>query len=86
MAAAGPSHLVGWAAMFQLKSRIKYSPPGIAAAKLFSSGPAKNPEVFLDIEADGEPLGRIIIEVASLLTSQLALAAAEHLGDTCRTR
>lgn len=50
--------------MFQIKNRIRYSSPGIATAKLFSSGPTKNPIVFMDVEADGEPLGRIIIEVA----------------------
>ncbi|XP_075874542.1 peptidyl-prolyl cis-trans isomerase A-like [Nelusetta ayraudi] len=49
--------------MFQIKTRLKYSPPGIAATRLFSSGPEKNPVVFLDVEADGEPLGRIVIEL-----------------------
>ena len=44
---------------------MRYSPLGIAAARLLSSGPAVNPVVFLDIEVDKEPLGRIIIEVAS---------------------
>ena len=51
--------------MLQVKNRIKYSSAGIAATKLFSSGgPSENPVVFLDVEADSEPLGRIIIEVA----------------------
>ncbi|CAK6953165.1 peptidylprolyl isomerase Fa [Scomber scombrus] len=49
--------------MYQIKTRMRYSPLGIAAARLTSSGPDKNPVVFLDIEADGEPLGRIIIEL-----------------------
>ncbi|KAF1375675.1 hypothetical protein PFLUV_G00222660 [Perca fluviatilis] len=49
--------------MLQLKNRMRYSTPGVAAAKLFSSVPAKNPVVYLDIEADKEPLGRITIEL-----------------------
>lgn len=51
--------------MTQMKNRLRYSSLGIAAARLFSSGPNKNPAVFLDIEADSEPLGRITIEVAT---------------------
>ncbi|XP_047206676.1 peptidylprolyl isomerase Fa isoform X3 [Girardinichthys multiradiatus] len=51
--------------MLQIKSRMRYSPLGLAAARLVSSGPVKNPVVFLDIEADGELLGRVIIEVAA---------------------
>lgn len=58
--------------MFQIKTRLKYSSPGIAATRLFSSGPEKNPVVFLDVEADGEPLGRIVIEVANLASQRLA--------------
>lgn len=58
--------------MLQIKNRIRYSSPGIAAARLFSSGPDKNPVVFLDIEADSEPLGRIIIEVAKLASFSLS--------------
>lgn len=50
--------------MFQIKNRIRYSSPGIATARLFSAGSTENPTVFLDVEADDEPLGRIIIEVA----------------------
>lgn len=57
--------LLSEADMFQIKNRIRYSSPGLAAARLFSPGPAENPTVFLDVEADGEQLGRIIIEVAS---------------------
>ncbi|XP_017283879.1 peptidylprolyl isomerase Fa isoform X1 [Kryptolebias marmoratus] len=49
--------------MIQLKNRLIYSSLGIAAARLISSGPDKNPTVFLDIEADGEPLGRVTIEL-----------------------
>lgn len=66
--------------MFQIKTRLKYSPPGIAAARLFSSGPEKNPVVFLDVEADGEPLGRIVIEVANLASVCLS-AELSHLRD-----
>lgn len=69
--------------MLQIKKRIKYSSPGIAAAKLFSSGPSQNPVVFLDIEADGEPLGRIIIElnadvVPKTAANFKALCTGEH--------
>ncbi|XP_019719554.1 peptidylprolyl isomerase Fa isoform X2 [Hippocampus comes] len=49
--------------MFVVKNRIKYSPLGIATARMLSSGPVENPVVFLDIEADGEPLGKIIIQL-----------------------
>ncbi|XP_029306340.1 peptidylprolyl isomerase Fa [Cottoperca gobio] len=49
--------------MLRIKNRVRYSAPGVAAAKLFSSGNDKNPVVFLDIEADSEPLGRITIEL-----------------------
>ena len=61
----GPRLLRAEAAMLQLKKRLRYSSPGLAAARLLSSGPTENPVVFLDVAADGEPLGRIIIEVAS---------------------
>ncbi|KAM8851787.1 peptidylprolyl isomerase Fa isoform 1-T1 [Synchiropus picturatus] len=54
--------------MFQLKTRLRYSPVGIAAARALSSTPARNPVVFLDIAADGESLGRVTIEVARRLT------------------
>lgn len=69
---AGPLPCFSRAAMFQIKNRIRYSSPGIAAAKLFSSGPTKNPVVFLDIQADSESLGRIIIEVAKLVSFSLS--------------
>lgn len=49
--------------MIQAKNRLRFSCLGISAARLFSSGPGRNPVVFLDIEADSEPVGRIIIEV-----------------------
>ncbi|XP_034407909.1 peptidylprolyl isomerase Fa isoform X1 [Cyclopterus lumpus] len=49
--------------MLRIRYRVRYSTPGVVAARLFSSGPAKNPVVFLDIEADSEPLGRITIEL-----------------------
>ncbi|XP_040033664.2 peptidylprolyl isomerase Fa [Gasterosteus aculeatus] len=49
--------------MLQVRYRLRYSKPGVLAATLFSSGPAKNPVVFLDVAADSEPLGRITIEL-----------------------
>jgi len=49
---------------------MKYSSLGLATARLVSTRPSKNPVVFLDIDADGEPLGRITIEVASLAASR----------------
>ncbi|XP_031730116.1 peptidylprolyl isomerase Fa [Anarrhichthys ocellatus] len=49
--------------MSKIRYRMRYSTPGVVAARLFSSGPAKNPVVFLDVEADSEPLGRITIEL-----------------------
>ena len=55
--------------MLQIKNRIKYSSVGIASSRLLSPGPVKNPVLFLDIEADSEPLGRIIIEVSFELTT-----------------
>ncbi|XP_051278478.1 peptidylprolyl isomerase Fa [Dicentrarchus labrax] len=65
--------------MLQIKKRIRYSPPGIAAARLFSRGPAKNPVVFLDVEADSEPLGRIIIE----LNADVVPKTAENFRALC---
>lgn len=50
--------------MLQMKNRLKYCSLAIAAARVFSSGPTKNPVVYLDIAADGEEIGRIIIEVS----------------------
>nr|XP_040033663.1 peptidylprolyl isomerase Fa isoform X1 [Gasterosteus aculeatus aculeatus] len=49
--------------MLQVRYRLRYSKPGVLAATLFSSSPAKNPVVFLDVAADSEPLGRITIEL-----------------------
>lgn len=51
---------------------MRYSTPGVAAVKLFSSRPAKNPSVFLDIEADSEPLGRITIELNAAVVPKTA--------------
>ncbi|XP_077437359.1 peptidylprolyl isomerase Fa isoform X2 [Vanacampus margaritifer] len=69
--------------MFAVKNRIKFSPLGIATARLLSSSPVENPVVFLDIEADGEPLGRIIIElnadaVPKTAENFRALCTGEH--------
>lgn len=49
--------------MLQMKNRLKYCSLAIAANRLVS-GPPKNPVVFMDIAADGEFIGRIIIEAS----------------------
>ncbi|XP_013860558.1 peptidylprolyl isomerase Fa isoform X1 [Austrofundulus limnaeus] len=65
--------------MIQLKNRLRYSSLGISTARLISSGPEKNSVVFLDIEADGEPLGRITIE----LNSDIVPKTAENFRALC---
>ncbi|KAF7666862.1 hypothetical protein LDENG_00086910 [Lucifuga dentata] len=65
--------------MLQIKNRIRFSSVGITAARLFSSGPLRNPVVFLDVEADGEPLGRIIIE----LNADVVPKTAENFRALC---
>ncbi|XP_014883280.1 peptidylprolyl isomerase Fa [Poecilia latipinna] len=65
--------------MLQIKNRLRYGPLGLAAARLVSSGPVKNPVVFLDIEADGEPLGKVIIE----LNADVVPKTAENFRSLC---
>ncbi|XP_077468857.1 peptidylprolyl isomerase Fa [Stigmatopora argus] len=65
--------------MLAVKNRIKFSSLGVAAARLLSSGPTENPVVFLDIEADGEPLGRIIIQ----LNADVVPKTAENFRALC---
>ncbi|KAM8851788.1 peptidylprolyl isomerase Fa isoform 2-T2 [Synchiropus picturatus] len=65
--------------MFQLKTRLRYSPVGIAAARALSSTPARNPVVFLDIAADGESLGRVTIE----LNADVVPKTAENFRALC---
>ncbi len=50
--------------MLQIKNRMKYCSVAIAANRLVS-GPVKNPVVFMEIAADGEFVGRIIIEASN---------------------
>ncbi|KAL2083595.1 hypothetical protein ACEWY4_021368 [Coilia grayii] len=69
--------------MLQVKNRLKYCSLALAAARLFSSGPTKNPVVYLDIAADGEEIGRIIIElnadtVPKTAENFRALCTGEH--------
>ncbi|XP_059929756.1 peptidylprolyl isomerase Fa [Gadus macrocephalus] len=73
----GPLNFI--ATMLQIKNRIKYSSVGIASSRLLSSGPVKNPVLYLDIEADGEPLGRIIIEV----NAEVVPKTAENFRALC---
>lgn len=48
--------------MLQIKNRLKHCSVALAVRKLLS-GPSMNPVVFLDIAADAELIGRIVIEV-----------------------
>lgn len=65
--------------MLQIKNRMRYSSLGITAARLFSTGPVENPVVFLDIDADSDPLGRIIIE----LNADVVPKTAENFRALC---
>ncbi|KAM4600001.1 peptidylprolyl isomerase Fa [Fundulus diaphanus] len=65
--------------MMQLKNRARFGPLGLAAARLLSSGPVRNPVVFLDVEADGEPLGRVTIE----LNADVVPKTAENFRALC---
>lgn len=61
-----------------MRNRFKYCSLAIAAARLFS-GPPKNPVVYFDISADGEELGRIIIE----LNADVVPKTAENFRALC---
>ncbi|KAF4090369.1 hypothetical protein AMELA_G00050980 [Ameiurus melas] len=68
--------------MLQMKNRFKYCSLAIAASRLLS-GAVRNPLVFLDIAADGEFIGRIIIElnadaVPKTAENFRALCTGEH--------
>lgn len=68
--------------MLQMKSRLKYCSVSLAASRLLS-GQMKNPVVFMDIAADGESIGRIIIElfadvVPKTVANFRALCTGEH--------
>nr|XP_057915186.1 peptidyl-prolyl cis-trans isomerase A-like isoform X1 [Doryrhamphus excisus] len=65
--------------MLSFKKQVRFSAVGIAAARLFSSSPTENPVVFLDIQADGEPLGRIIIQ----LNADVVPKTAENFRALC---
>lgn len=52
--------------MLLLSNRVKLCSLAFTAARMYSSGPAaanKNPAVYFDIAADGQPLGRVTFEV-----------------------
>lgn len=68
--------------MLQLKNRLRFSSVALAAVRL-RSGPRLNPRVFLEVEADGEALGRIVIElfadtVPKTAENFRALCTGEH--------
>ncbi|KAM9477717.1 peptidylprolyl isomerase Fa isoform 2-T2 [Clarias gariepinus] len=64
--------------MLQMKNRLKYCPLAIAAGRVLS-GAGRNPRVFLDVAADGEFLGRIIIE----LNAEVVPKTAENFRALC---
>ncbi|TSK22760.1 Peptidyl-prolyl cis-trans isomerase A [Bagarius yarrelli] len=57
--------------MLQIKNRFKTCSLAIAASRLLS-GAGRNPLVFLDIAADGEFIGRIIIELNAYVVPKTA--------------
>ncbi|XP_061767743.1 peptidylprolyl isomerase Fa isoform X1 [Nerophis ophidion] len=65
--------------MLALKKQIRFSSFGIATAGLLSSAPTENPVVFLDLQADGEPLGRITIQ----LNADVVPKTAENFRALC---
>ncbi|XP_028325208.1 peptidylprolyl isomerase Fa [Gouania willdenowi] len=65
--------------MLKVKKLVRFSPLGVAAARFFSSGSAGKLLVFLDIEADAEPLGRIIVE----LNAEVVPKTAENFRALC---
>ncbi|XP_030626216.1 peptidylprolyl isomerase Fa [Chanos chanos] len=65
--------------MLQMKNRLKYSSLALATKRLFSSGQSENPVVYLDITADGEAIGRIIIE----LNADVVPKTAENFRALC---
>ncbi|XP_068597847.1 peptidylprolyl isomerase Fa [Brachionichthys hirsutus] len=65
--------------MLQIQKRVRYSRPVVAAARLFSSAAPGNPVVFLDVEADGEPLGRVVIQ----LNADVVPKTAENFRALC---
>ncbi|XP_036402751.1 peptidyl-prolyl cis-trans isomerase A-like [Megalops cyprinoides] len=64
--------------MLQMKNRIKYCSLAIAATRSFSR-PVWNPVVYLDITADNELLGRVIIE----LNADVVPKTAENFRALC---
>uniref|UniRef100_A0AAY4CKJ3 Peptidyl-prolyl cis-trans isomerase n=1 Tax=Denticeps clupeoides TaxID=299321 RepID=A0AAY4CKJ3_9TELE len=66
--------------MQQMRNRLRFCSLAVAATKLFSSGQARrNPVVYLDVAADDEPVGRIVIEVSRAAAANFrALCTGEH--------
>lgn len=65
--------------MLLLSNRVKFCSLAFTAARMYSSGPAaanKNPTVYFDIAADGQPLGRVTFEVRRLTEHHLLAAGS----------
>ncbi|MBN3302762.1 PPIF isomerase, partial [Amia calva] len=58
---------------------LKSAPLSLAAARLCSSSPVKNPVVYFDIAADNEPLGRVTFE----LNADVVPKTAENFRVLC---
>ncbi|XP_027885119.1 peptidyl-prolyl cis-trans isomerase A-like isoform X1 [Xiphophorus couchianus] len=68
--------------MSVLLNRLKFRSLAFIAARLCSSGPAtanKNPQVYFDIAADNEPLGRVTFE----LNADVVPKTAENFRALC---
>ncbi|XP_075884316.1 peptidyl-prolyl cis-trans isomerase F, mitochondrial [Nelusetta ayraudi] len=68
--------------MLLLSNRVKLCSLAFTAARMYSSGPAaanKNPAVYFDIAADGQPLGRVTFE----LNADVVPKTAENFRALC---
>jgi len=65
--------------MLLISNRIKLCSLAVAAARMCSSGPNKNPVVYFDIAADNEPVGRVTFE----LNADVVPKTAENFRALC---